>query len=48
MIKAADVDARAAKYAFDGTAGSFVPNVYLEGRGSMGADATTTSATATT
>lgn len=38
-IKAADADARAAKYAFDGTAGAFVPNVYLEGRGSKGTDA---------
>jgi adhesin transport system outer membrane protein len=38
-IKAADSDARAAKYAFDSTAGAFVPNVYLEGRASKGTDA---------
>ncbi|WP_438275141.1 TolC family outer membrane protein [Nitrobacter sp.] len=37
-IKAADSDARAAKYAFDSTAGAFVPNVYLEGRASQGID----------
>jgi len=40
-IKAADADARAAKYAFDSTAGSFVPNVYLEGRASTGIDSDT-------
>jgi adhesin transport system outer membrane protein len=37
-IKAADADARAAKYGFHSTAGAFVPNVYLEGRGSTGID----------
>jgi adhesin transport system outer membrane protein len=40
-IKAADADARAAKYAFDSTAGAFVPNVYLEGRASQGIDSDT-------
>lgn len=38
-IKAADADARAAKYAFRSTSGAFVPNVYLEGRASTGIDA---------
>jgi adhesin transport system outer membrane protein len=38
-IQAADSDARAAKYAFKSTAGTFVPNVYLEGRASSGTDA---------
>lgn len=40
-IKAADADARAAKYAFESTSGAFVPNVYLEGRASSGIDANT-------
>ncbi|HVV43504.1 MAG TPA: TolC family outer membrane protein [Nitrobacter sp.] len=40
-IKAAAEDARAAKYAFDSTAGAFVPNVYLEGRASTGVDSDT-------
>lgn len=40
-IKAAAEDARAAKYAFDSTAGAFVPNVYLEGRASTGIDSDT-------
>jgi adhesin transport system outer membrane protein len=38
-IKAAEADARAAKYAFRSTSGAFVPNVYLEGRASTGIDA---------
>lgn len=38
-IKAAEADARAAKYAFRSTEGAFVPNVYLEGRASSGIDA---------
>jgi adhesin transport system outer membrane protein len=38
-IKAAEADARAAKYAFRSTSGAFVPNVYLEGRASTGVDA---------
>ncbi len=38
-IKAADQDARAAKYGFDATAGAFVPNVFFEGRASTGVDA---------
>jgi adhesin transport system outer membrane protein len=38
-IKAAEADARAAKYAFRSTSGAFVPNVYLEGRASTGTDA---------
>lgn len=38
-IKAAEADARAAKYAFRSTSGAFVPNVYLEGRASSGIDA---------
>lgn len=37
-IKAAEEDARAAKYGLDATAGAFVPNVYLEGRASRGID----------
>jgi len=37
-IRAAEQDARAAKYALDGTAGLFVPNVYLEGRATKGVD----------
>jgi adhesin transport system outer membrane protein len=37
-IKAAGADAKAAKYAFDSTAGAFVPNVYLEARGTTGVD----------
>lgn len=40
-IKAAGADARAAKYAFDSTAGAFVPNLYLEARGSTGIDSDT-------
>jgi outer membrane protein, adhesin transport system len=40
-IKAAEQDARAAKYALDSTAGAFVPNVYLEGRASKGVDSDT-------
>jgi len=38
-IKAAEADARAAKYAYRSTSGAFVPNVYLEGRASTGIDA---------
>jgi adhesin transport system outer membrane protein len=37
-IKAAGADAKAAEYAFHSTAGAFVPNVYLEGRGTTSVD----------
>jgi adhesin transport system outer membrane protein len=40
-IKAAESDADAAKYGFDATASSFVPNVSLEGRALRGDDADT-------
>ena len=40
-IRAAQSDKDAAKYAFDATAGTFVPTVTLEGRASTGRDANT-------
>jgi adhesin transport system outer membrane protein len=40
-IKAAEADASAAKYGFDATAGSFVPNISLEGRTLRGIDSDT-------
>jgi outer membrane protein, adhesin transport system len=40
-IKAAELDADAAKYGFEATAGSFVPNVSLEGRTLRGIDSDT-------
>jgi adhesin transport system outer membrane protein len=40
-IRAAELDADAAKYGFDATAGSFVPNVSLEGRTLRGIDSDT-------
>jgi outer membrane protein, adhesin transport system len=40
-IKAAELDADAAKYGFEATAGSFVPNISLEGRTLRGIDSDT-------
>ncbi|MDY6984752.1 MAG: TolC family outer membrane protein, partial [Pseudomonadota bacterium] len=40
-IRAAGFDAQAAKYGFKATAGSFTPNVYLEGRALRGWDSIT-------
>jgi outer membrane protein, adhesin transport system len=40
-IKAAELDADAAKYGFDATAGSFMPNISLEGRALRGIDSDT-------
>jgi outer membrane protein, adhesin transport system len=40
-IKAAELDADAAKYGFDATAGSFMPNISLEGRTLRGVDSDT-------
>jgi outer membrane protein, adhesin transport system len=40
-IRAAELDADAAKYGFDATAGSFLPNVSLEGRTLRGIDSDT-------
>jgi outer membrane protein, adhesin transport system len=40
-IRAAELDADAAKYGFDATAGSFMPNVSLEGRTLRGIDSDT-------
>jgi adhesin transport system outer membrane protein len=40
-IKAAELDADSAKYAFDSTAGSFAPNISLEGRTLRGIDSDT-------
>ncbi len=40
-IRAAQFDAKAAKYSFEATGGTFLPNVYLEGRALRGWDSTT-------
>jgi outer membrane protein, adhesin transport system len=40
-IRAAELDADAAKYGFDATAGSFMPNISLEGRTLRGIDSDT-------